>query len=158
VARIEGAVVGLAVGLVAAVDVAIAADEGEFAVPDVRHGLLPAAIVPYVVRAVGAREARRLLLTGDRIKAADARAAGLVHEVVARGHLDTAVDRTLISLVKGGPAALAAVKQAVAVAADRPLDVSLLDDMARLAMELRAGEEAGEGAAALAQSRRPAWS
>jgi methylglutaconyl-CoA hydratase len=157
VVRVEGSAVGLAVGLVAAADVAIAADDAEFAVPDVRYGLLPAAVAPYVVRAVGAREARRLLLTGDRFKAAEARAAGLVHEAVARAVLDAAVDRTLISLVKGGPEALAATKLAVALSADRPLDVDLLDAVARQAQDLRTGDEAVEGAAALAEGRRPGW-
>jgi methylglutaconyl-CoA hydratase len=134
VVRVEGAAVGVVAGLVAAADVAIAADDAEFAVPDVRHGLLPAAVAPWLVRAMGVREASRLLLTGDRMRAADARAASLVHEVVPRAALDAAVDRTVISLMKGNPATLEATK-GLALAAEGPIGPAMLDAMRRRLIE-----------------------
>jgi methylglutaconyl-CoA hydratase len=130
VVRVEGAAVGLIAGLVAAADVAIAADDAEFAVPDVRHGHLPAAVAPWFVRAMGLREARRLLLTGDRMRAHDARAASLVHEVVPRTALDAAVDRAVISLTKGDAGALDATKTLLS-AAEGPISATMLEEMRR---------------------------
>jgi methylglutaconyl-CoA hydratase len=114
VVRVEGNATGLAVGLVACADVAVAADDAEFAIPDVRRGRVPDAVTPYLVRALGPHEARRWLLTGDRFKASEARMAGLVHDVAPRGMLDAVVDRTVISLAKGATEAIAATKALIA--------------------------------------------
>jgi methylglutaconyl-CoA hydratase len=114
VVRVEGVAAGLAVGLVACADVAIAADDAEFAVTDVRHGRVPDAVTPFLVRAIGPHQARRWLLTGDRFKASEARMAGLVHDVAPRGMLDASIDRTVISLAKGAIEAIAATKALIA--------------------------------------------
>lgn len=156
VARVQGAAMAGALGLVACCDVAIAASDAEFAVSEVRLGLIPAVISPYLVRAMGPRQARRWFLTADRYRAADAMAAGLVHEVVAPDALDGAVDRTVVSLLKGAPQALAAAKALVATV-DRPIDVSLVAETARLIAEIRAGDEAREGIGAFFEKRKPDW-
>lgn len=157
VARIQGSAVAGAIGLIACCDVAVASEEAEFTVSEVRIGLIPAVIGPYLVRELGARQARRWILTGDKFKAADAKAAGLVHEVVPWSALDAAVDRVVLSLLRGAPQALSAAKALVA-AVDRPVDAALVDWTAEQLAAIRSGPEAREGVAAYLEKRRPTWS
>ncbi len=118
--RIDGLASGLGLGLALAADVAVASEEAEFAAPETRAGLLPAALAPLLVRTVGPRQALRLVLTGERIRGAEARAIGLVHEVAPRVHLAQAADRALVGLIKGDPAALSAAKRLIAGLAAAP--------------------------------------
>lgn len=156
VARIHGLAFAGAVGLIACCDIAVAATEAEFAISEVRLGLIPSVIGPYVVRAVGAREARRLILTAERISASEAHRIGLVHEVVPADRLDAAVEKRLAALIAAGPKALAAAKDLVATI-DRPIDAALIEETARRIAEIRRGPEAREGIGAFLEKRKPGW-
>lgn len=148
VCRVHGHAVGGAVGLVAAADVAIAADDAVFGFPEVRLGISPAVISPFVLRRVGEGPARRYFLTGERFGAAEALRIGLVHEVA--GDLDAAVARVVEALLAGGPEAVRAAKRLV-------LDAPLGDETADRIAELRASAEGQEGLRAFLERRPPAW-
>jgi methylglutaconyl-CoA hydratase len=158
VARVNGAALGGGTGLVACCDIVVASERAVFGTTEVRLGLIPSVIGPYVLAAVGARHARRLMLTGERISAAEAMRVGLVHEVVAPEQLDAAVERVVAELLKGGPAALASAKRLIGDLAGRPLAPDLIDDTARRIAALRATPEAREGVGAFLEKRAPGWS
>jgi methylglutaconyl-CoA hydratase len=157
VARVNGAALGGGTGLVACCDVVVAGEDALFGTTEVRLGIMPAVIGPYVIAAIGARQARRLMLTGERITAQDAARIGLVHEVVAADQLDAAVERIVGDLLKGGPRASAAAKRLVHDLAGRPIDQELIDETARRIAALRATPEAREGLSAFLEKRRPGW-
>ena len=157
VARVNGAALGGGAGLVACCDIAVASAEARFGTTEVRLGLIPAVIGPYVVAAIGIRRAHRLMLTGERIAAAEAARIGLVHDVVPPERLDAAVAALLEDLLKGGPGALTAVKQLLRALAGRPISAELVDDTARRIAALRATAEAREGVAAFLAKRQPVW-
>jgi methylglutaconyl-CoA hydratase len=157
VARVNGAALGGGTGLVACCDIVVAGEDALFGTTEVRLGIMPAVIGPYVIAAIGARQARRLMLTGERITAQDAARIGLVHEVVAADQLDAAVERIVGDLLKGGPRASAAAKRLVHDLAGRPIDQELIDETARRIAALRATPEAREGLSAFLEKRRPGW-
>jgi len=154
--RIQGSAFAGALGLIACSDIAVAVPEAEFAVTEARLGLIPAVIAPYLVRAVGARAARFLSLTGERIPASEARRLGLVHEVVAAEALDRTVARHVATLLAGGPQALAAIKRLVPFV-DRPIDDAMIEETTRRLMRIRSSAEAREGLAAFFDKRKPGW-
>ncbi len=156
-ARVNGAALGGGTGLVACCDIAIASDRAIFGTTEVRLGLIPSVIGPYVVAAIGQRHARRLMLTGERIDAAAAARIGLVHEVVAPDLLDGAVDGILDTLLEGGPEAIAEAKRLIRDLAGRPITDALIDDTARRIAVLRATPEAREGVGAFLEKRKPGW-
>ena len=156
VAMVNGPAIGGGVGLVAACDVAVAADRAFFQLSEVRLGLLPAVISPFVLRAVGPRHARRFVLTGERIGAEEARRIGLVHEVVEAAALERRVRELVGEILAGAPGAQAESKRLLRVI--RQLEGSLLAEAtARAIAERRASEEAKEGIAAFFERRLPAW-
>lgn len=157
VARVNGAALGGGTGLVACCDVVVASESALFGTTEVRLGIMPAVIGPYVIAAIGARQARRLMLTGERITAEHAARIGLVHEVARADQLDAAVERIVSSLLKGGPRAIAAAKRLVHDLAARPIDGELIDDTARRIAALRATPEAREGLSAFLEKRKPDW-
>jgi methylglutaconyl-CoA hydratase len=157
VARVQGAAYGGGVGLVACCDIAIAVEEAQFALTEVRLGLIPAVISPYVVAAIGARAARRYFITGERFGAAEAARLGLVHRVVPAAGLDEAVAGVLASLAEGGPEAQRQAKVLVADVADRAIDPALIELTVQRIATIRAGAEGREGVAAFLEKRRPAW-
>jgi methylglutaconyl-CoA hydratase len=157
IARVNGAALGGGTGLVACCDIVIASSHAMFGTTEVRLGLIPAVIGPYVVAAIGVRQARRLMLTAERIGAAEAARIGLVHEVVAADELDAAIATILDHLLKGGPDALAAAKRLVHDLAGRPIDAELIDYTARRIAALRATPEAREGVAAFLDKRPANW-
>jgi methylglutaconyl-CoA hydratase len=157
VARVNGAALGGGTGLVACCDIVVASESALFGTTEVRLGIMPAVIGPYVIAAIGARQARRLMLTGERISAHEAARIGLVHEVVPADQLDPAVERVLSHLLKGGPHAIAAAKRLVRDLAGRPIDQALIDDTARRIAALRATPEAREGLGAFLEKRKPGW-
>jgi methylglutaconyl-CoA hydratase len=157
VGRINGAALGGGTGLVACCDVAVASESATFGTTEVRLGIIPAVIGPYVVAAIGTRQARRLMLTGERIPAEHAARIGLVHEVVPADQLDAAVEQIVSHLLKGGPRAIAAAKRLVHDLADRVIDQDLIDDTARRIASLRATPEAREGLGAFLEKRKPGW-
>ncbi len=157
VARVHGAAFAGGMGLVAACDVAVASADTRFCLSEVRLGLLPAMISPYVIRAIGERQARRYFLTAEVFDAAEARRIGLVHETCAPDALDAEVDALLARLLQGGPVALRESKRLVRDVAGRPIDDALLDDTAARIAAARASDEGQEGIAAFFEKRRPAW-
>lgn len=157
IARVHGAAFGGGVGLVACCDIAIAAEAARFGLTESRLGLLPAVISPYVIQAIGPRQARRWFATGEHFDASTALRIGLVHEVVAEADLDAAVARQLALLGKAGPLAAAAAGELVrrvAATTDRDaLDAANADLIARL----RVSAEGQEGLGAYLGKRTPAW-
>jgi methylglutaconyl-CoA hydratase len=156
VAKVRGAAIGGGAGLVAVADVAVAEEEMRFAFSEVRLGIAPATIAPFVARKTGHGWARALFLSGERFDAGRAREIGLVHEVVPEGDLDAAVERTVAQLLQGGPAAQAAIKEALRqIEATEPMEA--LGIMTQLIAELRIGEEGQEGLGAFLEKREPFW-
>jgi methylglutaconyl-CoA hydratase len=155
-AKVQGSAFAGGLGLIAVSDIVIAAAHAEFAVTEVRIGLIPAVISPYLVRAIGPREARRLFLTAERFGADEARRIGLIHEVVAADALDAAVERTLAALKRNSPQAMAASKQLV-FAVDRPLDDPLIEHTVRGIAAQRASADGVEGLTSFLEKRKPRW-
>ncbi|MEX0880919.1 MAG: enoyl-CoA hydratase-related protein [Thermoanaerobaculia bacterium] len=156
VALAHGAAIGGGVGLVAAADIAIAAEGTVFALAEVKLGILPSVISPYVLRAIGPRFARDLFLTGDRFDAAEARRIGLVHQVVPAAELEAAGQKKVASLLTSGPEAVGIAKRLIEQVAGRtPEEVMPLT--VRTIAERRASEEAREGLTAFLEKRRPSW-
>jgi methylglutaconyl-CoA hydratase len=157
IARVQGAAYGGGVGLIAACDIAITSREATFALSEVRLGLIPAVIGPYVVQAMGPRHARRYFLTGERFDAAEAYRTGLAHDICETAELDARVQMAATNLLMGGPKALAAAKRLIAETAARPLDEELSRITAARIAELRASNEGREGVAAFLERRNAAW-
>ena len=155
-ARVQGAAFGGAVGLVACCDIAIAVPQARFSLSEVRLGLIPGAISPYVVRAVGQRAARRLFLTAERFSAEDALRYGLIHEIAAPETLDETVQRSLSDILAGGPEAVAAAKK-LAVDMAGPVTAERIEESARRIATIRSSTEAREGLAAFFAKRKPGW-
>ena len=156
-ARIQGAALGGGVGLACACDIAIAADNASFAVSEARFGILPGAISPYLINAVGKRHARRLALTMSRIRADEALALGLIHQVSTLDDLDTAVDATVQELLEGGPNAQREIKALFAQLQVGPVTEEVRELTAQTISRVRSTEEAREGLAAFLDKRPPGW-
>jgi methylglutaconyl-CoA hydratase len=157
VARVQGAALGGGVGLACACDIAIAADDASFSVSEAKFGILPAVIGPYVVNAVGKRQAKRLALTTERIRAGEALAIGLVQQVVAREQLDSAVDAAIQNLLAGGPAAQREIKQLFAQLEVGPITPAVREITAATIARVRGTDEAREGFAAFMAKRPANW-
>ena len=157
IARVHGAAFGGGVGLVACCDIAIGVPEAKFGLTESKLGLLPAVISPYVIAAIGPREARRWFATAEIFDAATALRIGLLHEVVAAETLDAAVERQLALLLKAGPRAAAGAKRLVARVAHGADPDQLDADNADLIAGLRVSPEGQEGLAAFLDKRAPAW-
>ncbi|MBX6322151.1 MAG: enoyl-CoA hydratase/isomerase family protein [Rhodospirillaceae bacterium] len=157
VALVQGAAYGGALGLIAACDVAFAADTASFALSEVKLGLVPAVISPYVLRAIGPRAARRYFLTGERFDAATALRLGLVHAVVPAAELEARGRALIEAIAANAPQAMARAKALVRQVAGRAIDDALVEETARLIAEVRGGAEACEGIAAFLDRRAPRW-
>ncbi|MBE0575590.1 MAG: enoyl-CoA hydratase/isomerase family protein [Desulfuromonadales bacterium] len=157
IALVQGAAYGGGVGLVACCDIALATDRAAFCLSEVKLGLIPAVISPYVVEAIGSRAARRYFLTAERFDAVEARHLGLIHELVAADDLHPRGEALAELLIQNGPAALAAAKNLVAVHAKAPIDDAMIADTARRIAEIRSSDEGKDGVSAFLQKRPPAW-
>lgn len=159
IARVNGAAFGGGVGLVACCDIAIAAEGAKFALSEVKLGLVPAVISPYVIGAIGLRQARRLFITGEIFAAAQALAIGLVHETVPADELDGAVDRLVALLGKGGPVAQAEAKRlALGMGGMTEAGMESIDaDNAALIARLRVSAEGQDGLSAFLDKAQPTW-
>jgi len=155
VARVNGAAYAGAIGLVCACDVAVAATEATFAISEVRLGLLPATIAPYVTATIGARQARRFNLTGEAFGADEALRIGLVHKVAPLAQLDAAIDEIITALLHGAPGAQAKAKRMIAAVAGKPITPSVMARTADAIAEARAAPEGREGLAAFLEKRKP---
>lgn len=159
IARVNGSAYGGGVGLIACCDIAIGVDSAKFSLTEVKLGLVPAVISPYVAAAIGAREARRTFISGAVFDAAHAHRIGLLHEVATAEVLDAAVERSLHWLCKGGPLAQAEAKRlALAMAGMSASEQQHLDARnAELIARLRVSPEGQEGLAAFLDKRPPHW-
>ncbi|RYZ10480.1 MAG: enoyl-CoA hydratase/isomerase family protein [Comamonadaceae bacterium] len=157
IARVQGDVYAGGMGLVAACDMAVSVDTAMYCLSEVKIGLIPATISPYVIRAMGPRAAQRYFLTAERFDAAEAKRIGLVHEVVAADALDAQVDGLLKSLLGAGPQAVRACKQLLADVAGHEIDDALVARTVEGIADIRAGEEGREGVQAFLQKRKPSW-
>lgn len=156
-ARIQGAALGGGVGLACACDVAIAADNASFAISEAKFGILPAVIGPYLTNAVGKRNARRLALTMTRVRAPEALALGLVHQVISLEDLDNAVDACLQEFLAGGPEAQREIKALFAQLEVGPVTEEVRELTAQTISRVRGSAEAREGFDAFLGKRPPDW-
>ena len=157
IARVQGASYGGGVGLIACCDIAIASENAIFSLSEVRLGLIPSVISPYLIAAIGSRAARRYFLSGERFDAARALQLGLVHEVVEPGSLDASLEQCVDALLNSGPSAQAAAKELIQQVQGRAIDKSLIEETARRIAEVRASDEAREGLTAFLEKRKPDW-
>ena len=156
IGRINGPAYGGGVGMISVCDVSVAVDTGVYCLTEVRLGLLPANIAPYVVARMGEANARRTFLTAKRMNAAEARRLGLVSEVVGAEQLDAAVERELAELLQCAPGAVAATKKLVSYVDSHDLPTSMIYAADKLA-DAWETEEGHEGIAAFFAKRAPAW-
>ena len=157
IARVQGDVYAGGMGLVAACDMAISVDTAWYCLSEVKIGLIPATISPYVIRAMGVRASQRYFLTAERFTAAEAHRIGFVHEVVTADALDARVDELLKALTGASPAAVRACKQLIADVAGRDIDDALIARTVDGIADIRASEEGREGVQAFLQKRKPGW-
>ena len=157
VGQVQGPAYGGGVGMVAVCDIAVASDKAAFCLSEAKLGLSPATISPYVVAAMGERQAHRYFLTSERFDAAAALEMGFVHQVVPAGDLAATVDGFVDILLKNGPAAITACKELIEAVANKPIDEAVLEDTARRIADIRQTPEGKEGIAAFLGKRKPAW-
>ena len=157
IARVQGAALGGGTGLAAACDIAVAATNASFATSEAKFGILPAAISPYVLRAIGPRQALRYFQTGERFDAQRALQIGLVHEVVAVELLDDKVQELVEGLRSCGPNAQIAAKSLIRAVAHRPIDDAIVEETVARISAIRATPEAREGFAAFFEKRPANW-
>ncbi|MDP3760738.1 MAG: enoyl-CoA hydratase/isomerase family protein [Ramlibacter sp.] len=157
IARVQGDVYAGGTGLVAACDIAVSADTAQYCLSEVKLGLIPATISPYVIRAMGARAAHRYFLTAERFSAAEALRIGFVHEVVPSAQLDAKVAEIAQSLLLAGPAALKACKALVQDVAEKDITQLLIDRTVQGIADIRVSDEGREGIQSFLGKRKPGW-
>ena len=157
IARIQGDVYAGGTGLVAACDIAVSSDTAHYCLSEVRLGLIPATISPYVIRAMGARAAHRYFLTAERFDAAEAMRIGLVHEVVPADALDAKVKELIDALVNASPEAVKTCKQLVQDVAERDISTDLIALTVKGIADSRSSEQGKEGVQAFLQKQKPSW-
>ncbi len=157
IARVQGAALGGGTGLAAACDMAVASADAVFSTSEVKFGIIPAVISPYVLRAIGPRQALRYFQSAERISAERALAIGLVHEVAPLDQLDAAVAALVKPLLAGGPLAQKAAKELIAAVQGQPLDERTLEETAQRIARQRRTDEGRDGVSAFLDKRPPAW-
>ncbi|WP_420404117.1 enoyl-CoA hydratase/isomerase family protein [Nisaea sp.] len=157
IAKVNGAALGGGFGLCTCCDIAVASENASFALSEVRLGIIPGVISPYVIQAIGVREAHRWFQTGERIGAAEARRIGIVHATFAQEELDAAVDGMVGEILKAGPDAVRASKALLREIAGRELDDTTRRETAQRIAHQRASREGREGLAAFLEKRKPNW-
>ena len=157
IARVQGAALGGGMGLASACDICVASEKAVFATSEVRFGIIPSAISPYVIRAIGERQSYRYFQTAERISAARAGEIGLAHEVTGVDALDAKVEEIVTALLAGGPRAQAAAKDLIRAVANKPVDDAVVEDTSRRIAGLRATPEAKEGLSAFLEKRPANW-
>ena len=157
IARVQGAAFGGAVGLVSCCDMAIAATNASFSLSEVKIGLVPATISPYVIAAIGERWARRYFLTAERFDAQRAMQIGLVNEAVNAEQLDQQINSLIEALLVNGPEAVMAAKQLVFDVSGKPIDQNLIDHSCEVIAAIRVSEQGQEGLNAFLEKRKPHW-
>ena len=157
IARVHGAAFAGGMGLVAASDLIVASEEAHFCLPETRIGLVPAMISPYLVRAMGEQQARRYMLTGERLPVREALRLGFVHECVPLSELDAYIGKLVSQLAQAGPHALASTKKLLMHVGKAAITPKLGAQTAGVLAEARAGAEAREGIRSFLEKRKPLW-
>ena len=157
IAAVQGDVFAGGMGLVAACDMAVSVRTATYCLSEVKLGLIPATISPYVIRAMGARAAHRYFLTAERFSAEEAHRIGFVHELADADALDAKVAELAAALVSASPAAVRACKRLVQDVAEREIDAALIAATVEGIADIRASDEGREGVASFLQKRKPAW-
>ncbi|WP_019677362.1 enoyl-CoA hydratase/isomerase family protein [Arsukibacterium perlucidum] len=157
VAVVQGAAFGGAVGLVACCDIAIASDNASFCLSEVKIGLIPAVISPYVMRALGERQSRRYFLTAERFSADTAKQLGLLHEVTSASELTEKADALIDGLLQNSPAAISAAKTLIHNIYNRKISDNMVAHTTQAIAEIRVSAEGQEGLGAFLEKRRPNW-
>ena len=157
VARIQGDVYAGGMGLVAACDIAVASDTAQFCLSEVKLGLIPATISPYVIKAMGENAARRYFLTAERFHAIEAQRIGFIHAVTSADELDATVDGVVAHLTSASPHAVREAKRLVREIGGAPIDEVLIADTAERIAAIRASDEGREGVRAFLDKRKPSW-
>jgi methylglutaconyl-CoA hydratase len=156
-AKVQGDCYAGGMGLVAACDIALTVEHAHFCLSEVRLGLIPATIAPYVIRAMGAQAARRYFVSAERFDAAEALRIGFVHQVVAAEALDATADALLKALVSNSPNAVRQAKQLVRDVGGAPLDAALIARTVEGIAQIRASGEGREGVRSFLEKRKPNW-
>ena len=157
IACVQGDVYAGGMGLVAACDIAVSVDTAWYCLSEVKIGLIPATISPYVLRAMGTRAAQRYFLTAERFTATEAHRIGFVHEVVAADALDAKVAEVVKALTSASPAAVRACKTLIADVAGQDIDDALIEKTVQGIADIRASEEGREGVRSFLEKRKPSW-
>lgn len=157
IARVQGAALGGGMGLASACDICVASEKAIFATSEVKFGIIPSAISPYVIRAIGERQSYRYFQSAERISAQRAGELGLAHEVVAPEALDDKVAEIVAALLQGGPKSQAAAKALIRAVANQPVSDAVVEDTSRRIASLRSTPEAKEGLSAFLDKRPAAW-
>ena len=157
IARVNGPAMGGGLGLIAACDIAIGSEDAFFALSEVRLGLIPAVISPFVIQAIGARAARRYFITGERFDAATAQRLELLHEITPLADLDTKIDETIGHILQCGPIAQCEARELIKAVAGRSIEDGVLNDTAERIARIRASAEGKEGINAFLEKRKASW-
>jgi len=156
-ALVQGAAFGGAVGLVACCDIAIATQRASFCLSEVKIGLIPAVISPYVVAAMGQRQAQRYFLTAERFKADKALNMGLIHELVEEDQLDNSAQVIISALLGNSPAAMTQAKELISFVSNQTIDDALIEGTSQRIAAIRVSEEGQEGLSSFLEKRSPNW-
>ena len=156
-ARVHGHAFAGGMGLVAACDIGVASFDAEFCLSEIKLGLIPATISPYIIKAMGCRVARRYMMSGERFSAAEAYRTGLIHEIAPADKLDEKVDDLLTHLIYGGPSAHTATKELISQVELQPIGESLALSTAESIARIRASKEGREGITSFIEKRVPDW-
>lgn len=157
IARVQGMTVGGGVGLISCCDMAVATPDAGFCFSEVKVGLIPATISPYVIAAIGQRAARRYFITAERFSSETAAQLGLVSEIVGEDQLDDRINQLVETTLANSPAAVVAAKRLVCHAAGRLIDEQLISSTSEMIADIRVSAEGQEGLAAFIEKRKPTW-
>ena len=154
---IQGAAFGGGVGLVACCDIALASDKASFCLSEVKLGLIPAVISPYVIAAIGERAAKRYFVTAERFNADTALRLGLVHELFEAEQLESEAEKIIDAILANGPVAVYEAKKLIAKVANQPIEEEIIRFTAQKISDIRASAEGKEGVTAFLEKRSPNW-
>jgi methylglutaconyl-CoA hydratase len=157
IARVQGAAFGGALGLISCCDIAVAATTASFALSEVKIGLVPATISPYVIAAIGERYAKRYFITAERFDANTALQMSLVHETVEEQLLDKKIEQLVTSVLSNGPEAVAAAKQLISKVSGEAIDSTLIGHTCEVIAGIRVSTQGQEGLSAFLDKRKPNW-
>ena len=157
IARVQGAAFGGAVGLISCCDIALASSNASFALSEVKIGLVPSTISPYVIAAIGERHAKRYFMTAERFDANTALQIELVHEAVEKSLLDDKVEQLVTAILSNGPEAVAVAKQLIFAVSGKPIDSKLIEHTCEVIAGIRVSPQGQEGLSAFLDKRKPNW-